>query len=113
MRIYVKFKNSGRESLDFIELGHPVTGATVTLDWDTSYVESGNIEGRGVHINYDSGDETEDETYANGRLNELKGLIYVSAQAGNLDTGSERTNVEMLSITLDDDGDIYNVPIIN
>lgn len=32
MRIYVKFKNSGRESLDFIELGHPVTGATVTLD---------------------------------------------------------------------------------
>ena len=107
MRIYVKFKNSGRESLDFIELGHPVTGATVTLDWDTSYVE------RGVHINYDSGDETEDETYANGRLNELKGLIYVSAQAGNLDTGSERTDVKMLSITLDDDGDIYKVPIIN
>ena len=29
MRIYVKFKNSGRESLDFIELGHPVTGASL------------------------------------------------------------------------------------
>lgn len=113
MRIYVKFKNSGRESLDFIELGHPVTGATVTLDWDTSYIENGNIEGRGVRINYNSGDETEDETYANGRLNELKGLVYVSAQAGNLDTGSERTDIEMLSITLDDDGNIYDVPIIN
>lgn len=113
MRIYVKFKNNGRESLDFIELGHSVTGATVTLDWDTSYVENGNIEGRGVHINYDSSDETEDETYANNRLNELKGLVYVSAQAGNLDTGSERTDIEMLSITLDDDGDIYDVPIIN
>ena len=113
MRIYVKFKNNGRESLDFIEPGPPVTGATVPLDWDTSYIENDNIEGRGVHINYDSGDETEDETYANGRLNELKGLVYVSAQAGNLDTGSERTDVKMLSITLDDDGDIYDVPIIN
>lgn len=113
MRIYAEFKNHGRESLDFIELGHPITGATVILDWDTSYVDNGNIEGRGVHINYDSGDETEDETYANGRLNELKGLIYVSAQAGNLDTGEERTDVEMLSVTLDDDGDIYKVPITN
>lgn len=111
MRIDVTFENHGRESIDFIELKNPLTGETLTLDWDSSDCENGNVYGKGVHINHEGEDEPESETYGNGRIDELRGFEFSSIQVGNLDTGDERTDVTITSITIDDEGELYDVPI--
>lgn len=115
MRIIVNFKNDGRETLDFIELIHPVTGVTATLDWDETNLDDGNLEGRGVHIRYDnvedSDEETDEATYGNDRINELKNMVFSNTQGYNLDTCVEREDVEVTSILIDDNGSTYQVPL--
>lgn len=63
----------------------------------------------GVHINYPEKDESENETYGNGRMSELKGMIFSEAQFYNPDEDKECTEIFIDSVIIEDNGEYLHI----
>lgn len=111
MRINVKFVNPAHCRVDYIELINPVTNKTVTLEWDESEVSNEGVYGKGVHINYPDREETENETYGNNRLSELKGMIFSDVQFYDPDEDKECAEITINSIVVEDNGEYLHIPL--
>ncbi len=98
MNIEIKLKTEKKVTVDFLEFGY---GTTIfTVDWDESQYEPGYIQGKGVQINNE---------YANGRINELKGMELTALQVYDLESGQEMDWIEVESINFFDDDKTYEV----
>lgn len=101
MNIEIKLKTEKKVTVDFLEFGYFGSDDTIlTVDWDESQYEPGDIYGKGVQIN---------EEYANGRINELIGLELTALQVYDLESEQEMDWIEVESISFFDDGKTYEV----
>lgn len=117
MTVEIDFNNIGeRERVDYLTLSNGKDA--VTLDWDESEIASGNHIGRGVYIFPENKDDSlPDEYYhGNGRIKELDGYFFESAQLYDPDTDEEREvfsdSYVIKSITVEDGDTVYEVPIL-
>lgn len=91
MNIEIKLKTEKKVTVDFLEFGYFGSDDTIlTVDWDESQYEPGDIYGKGVQIN---------EEYANGRINELIGLELTALQVYDLESEQEMDWIEVESIS--------------
>jgi hypothetical protein len=109
MRIIAVFSNPAHCRIEYIKLINPATSQVVTLDWDESEVSDEGLYGKGVHINYPEKDESENETYGNGRMSELKGMIFSEAQFYNPDEDKECTEIFIDSVIIEDNGEYLQI----
>lgn len=101
MNIEIKLKTEKKVTVDFLEFGYFGSDDTIlTVGWDESQYEPGDIYGKGVQIN---------EEYANGRINELIGLELTALQVYDLESEQEMDWIEVESISFFDDGKTYEV----
>ena len=101
MNIEIKLKTEKKVTVDFLEFGYFGSDDTIlTMDWDESQYEPGDIYGKGVQIN---------EEYANGRINELMGLELIALQVYDLESEQEMDWIEVESISFFDDDKTYEV----